>query len=348
MPRPCRPRAGADGPCSPPLPGRSRCSPLARRAREARDAGQATFAGGQYAIHDHATHEHATREHAPTACPAARRATSAEKWSLKTPTTPGPGAASQRPADGPECRPGPRRVAGRESRARLAAECDAHANYLTRTDTGSHREDPADPHYTPAGANCAHAHYYVTLRPEATATQALTYWQNGPFHLPQLLDPRLSRAAFSVKHDTAGEIHTAAVLDVKRGRTGAAKYPVRFPRPGSVLAPQALSRFEFPDALPGCPGYAHPVGAPIALLLGQGRAARRAELKINGKAAAVCLLTAQTFSGASAGDTRVGRSVLEAQGVAIALPRQPLPRAAQVHVLFQTDAGPVGWSFRTR
>lgn len=228
------------------------------------------------------------------------------------------------------------------------AECDAHANYLTRTDTGSHREDPADPHYTPAGANCAHAHYYVTVRPEATATQALTYWQNGPFHLPQLLDPRLSRAAFSVKHDTAGDIHTAAVLDVKRGRTGAAKYPVRFPRPGSVLAPQVLSRFEFPDALPGCPGYAHPVGAPIALLLGQGRAARRAELKINGKAAAVCLLTAQTFSGASAGDTRVGRSVLEAQGVAIALPRQPLPRAAQVHILFQTDAGPVGWSFRTR
>ncbi|RJF69676.1 CAP domain-containing protein [Deinococcus cavernae] len=225
------------------------------------------------------------------------------------------------------------------------AECDAHANYLTRTDTGSHREDPADPHYTPAGANCAHAHYYVTLRPEATATQALTYWQNGPFHLPQLLDPRLSRAAFSVKHDTAGEIHTAAVLDVKRGRTGAAKYPVRFPRPGSVLAPQALSRFEFPDALPGCPGYAHPVGAPIALLLGQGRAARRAELKINGKAAAVCLLTAQTFSGASAGDTRVGRSVLEAQGVAIALPASRC-RAPRRYTSFSRRT-PARWAGRS-
>lgn len=228
------------------------------------------------------------------------------------------------------------------------AECDAHATYLTVTDTGSHSEDPASPHSSRLGAQCAHGHYYVTMRPEATGEQAMAYWQNGPFHLPQLIDPHLTRAAFAVKHDASGELRTAAVLDVKRGRDGPAKYPVKFPRPGSQVTPQALSRFEYPDALPGCPGYTHPAGAPIALLLGPGQATRQAELRINGQPAAVCLLTAQTFTGATGNDTRVGRSVLEAQGVAVAVPRRPLPPSARIDIRFQTGAGPVSWTFHTR
>ena len=228
------------------------------------------------------------------------------------------------------------------------AECDAHANYLAVTDTGSHSEDPSNPHYTQAGANCAHGHYYVTMRPEATGTQAITYWQNGPFHLPQLIDPRLTHAALAVKHDASGDLRTAAVLDVKRGRSGPAKYPVRFPRPGSTVTPQSLSQFEYPDALPGCPGYTHPAGAPIALLLGYGQVTRTVNVRVNGQPVESCLLTAQTFSGSSPGDTSVGRSVLDAQGVAVVIPRHPLPGAARVDVRFGTASGLVSWSFRTR
>ena len=267
----------------------------------------------------------------------------------------------QRPASRLTVRPGQpsplaalnavRRLAGLPSvrvEPKWQAECDAHATYLTVTDTGSHSEDPASPHYSRAGANCAHGHYYVTMRPEATAQQAITYWQNGPFHLPQLIDPRLTRAALSVKHDAAGDLHTAAVMDLKRGRDGPAKYPVRFPRPGSTVTPQALSQFEFPDALPGCPGYTHPAGAPIALLLGYGGITRTVELRVNGKPVETCLLTAQTFTGADEGETGVGRSVLDAQGVAVAVPRRPLPASARVDVRFQTNSGPISWSFRTR
>ena len=166
--------------------------------------------------------------------------------------------------------------------------------------------------------------------------------------LPQLIDPRLTRAALSVKHDAAGDLHTAAVMDLKRGRDGPAKYPVHFPRPGSTVTPQALSQLEFPDALPGCSGYTHPAGAPIALLLGYGGITRTVELRVNGKPVETCLLTAQTFTGVDEGETGVGRSVLDAQGVAVAVPRRPLPASARVDVRFQTNSGPISWSFRTR
>lgn len=228
------------------------------------------------------------------------------------------------------------------------AECFAHARYLLSTDTGSHSEDPQNPHYSKAGAACAPGHYFVTMRPDATVTRALRYWMNGPFHLPQMLDPHLRQVGFAVVHDLAGEVRTAAVLDLKRGRSGVGHYPVKFPAPGVKVAADALSEYEYPDALPGCPGYAHPAGAPIVLLLGQGKSVRSAKLTVNGTQAESCLLTAETFTGSSENDTRVGRSVLGAQGVAALIPRQPLPERAVIAVSFQTGTGKVAWNFQTR
>ncbi|WP_295814436.1 CAP domain-containing protein [uncultured Deinococcus sp.] len=229
-----------------------------------------------------------------------------------------------------------------------APGCTAHARYLVRTDRGEHREDPASPHRTAAGETCAAGHYFVSSQADSGAERAVAYWATGAFHLPQLIDPRLSRAALGVAHDDSGTVQSAAVLDVQRGLEGTGTYPVRFPAPGRVSPYTVAATSEWPDPMASCQGNPGPLGAPVALLLGPDTTVRAAALKVNGRPVAACLLTAQTFQGTSEADTTAGRSVLAAQGSAVLLPRRPLPTGASVRVSFLTSAGRVSWAFRVR
>ncbi|MDR6216958.1 CAP domain-containing protein [Deinococcus soli (ex Cha et al. 2016)] len=229
------------------------------------------------------------------------------------------------------------------------AGCAGHARYLVREDRAEHRQDPASPFRSAAGETCAPGHYFVSSRAESGPDRALTYWVGGAFHLPQLIDPRLTRVASGVAHDAAGAFQSAVVLDVRRGLTGAGRYPVRYPGPGQSAPSLRAATGEWPDALAGCPTVAAR-GAPVALLLGPGRAGEvtGVTLRVNGQAVGACLLTASTFTGANEAETRVGRGVLAAQGAALALPDMPLPAGAGVQVSFETARGPVAWSFRTQ
>ncbi len=229
------------------------------------------------------------------------------------------------------------------------AGCAEHARYLVRADRAEHREDPASPFRSAAGEACAPGHYFVSSRAESGPERALTYWVGGAFHLPQLIDPRLTRVAAGVAHDAAGAFQSAVVLDVRRGLTGAGRYPVRYPGPGQAAPSLRAATGEWPDALAGCPGVAAR-GAPVALLLGPDRAGEVSgvTLRVNGQAVGACLLTASTFTGANEAETRVGRTVLAAQGAALALPDAPLPAGAGVQVSFETPRGPVSWAFRTQ
>ncbi|MHA0043432.1 CAP domain-containing protein [Deinococcus sp. PEB2-63] len=229
------------------------------------------------------------------------------------------------------------------------AGCAGHARYLVRADRAEHREDPANPFRSAAGEACAPGHYFVSSRAESGPERALTYWVGGAFHLPQLIDPRLTRVAAGVAHDAAGAFQSAVVLDVRRGLTGAARYPVRYPGPGQSAPSLRAATGEWPDALAGCPAVAAR-GAPVALLLGPDRAGEvtGVTLRVNGQAVGACLLTASTFTGANEAETRVGRTVLAAQGAALALPDAPLPAGAGVQVSFDTPRGPVAWAFRTQ
>lgn len=235
------------------------------------------------------------------------------------------------------------------------AGCAAHARYLVRADRAEHREDPASPFRSAAGEACAPGHYFVSSQPDSDLRRALAYWVGGAFHLPQLLDPRLTRVAFGEAHDAGGAFQSAAVLDVRRGLVVAegqasATYPVRYPGPESGLdlavAPAGASAFEWPDPLVHC-GLGQ-AGAPIALLMGSGVTVRGASLKVNGQPVPACLLSAASFRGASAGDTQVGRGVLGAQGAGVLLPHAPLRAGDRVQVSFGTTAGRVGWSFGVR
>lgn len=230
------------------------------------------------------------------------------------------------------------------------SECAAHAAYMAATDTGTHREDPASPQFTAAGARCAGGHYFVSSDPQATAGRALAYWFSAPFHAPQLLDPRLERVAIGVGRDTAGEVQTAVALEVRRGRGGAGKaaWPVYFPAQGAVSPHTHAATFEWPDPLTACTGYAAPTGPPILLLLGPGRepAVQSGALKVNGQPAALCLLTAQTYTNPTAGDQGAGRGVLASVGALLALPKEPLPPGAQVKINLKVDGKTFAWAFQ--
>ncbi|GGS19696.1 CAP domain-containing protein [Deinococcus knuensis] len=232
------------------------------------------------------------------------------------------------------------------------AGCAAHARYLVRADRAEHREDPASPFRSAAGEACAPGHYFVSSQPDSDLRRALAYWVGGAFHLPQLLDPRLTRVAFGEAHDAGGAFRSAAVLDVRRGlgAPDGQAYPVRYPGPEAGLdltvAPASASASEWPDPLVHC-GLKE-AGAPVALLMGAGVTVRSAALKVNGQPAAACLLSAASFRGASAGDTQAGRGVLGAQGAGVLLPHVPLRAGDRVQVSFGTTAGRVGWSFGVR
>ncbi|MFC4427979.1 CAP domain-containing protein [Deinococcus navajonensis] len=228
-----------------------------------------------------------------------------------------------------------------------AAQCAAHARYLVRADRAEHREDPHSPYHTPQGEACAHGHYFVSSQPISAASRALDYWTTGAFHLPQLLHPGLRQVAFGEAHDQTGSFESAAVLDVRRGLGSAqeASYPVRFPAPGSTSPYREAARQEWPDPLLSC-GFTAPAGAPVALLLGPGTTVQAAALKVSGRPAAACLLTADRFQAAETAETSVGRNVLASQGGAVLVPQVPLPPGARVQVSFRTAAGRVGWSFQ--
>ncbi|MFT2720707.1 CAP domain-containing protein [Deinococcus sp. A31D244] len=232
------------------------------------------------------------------------------------------------------------------------AGCAAHARYLVRADRAEHREDPASPFRSAAGEACAPGHYFVSSQPGSDLRRALSYWVGGAFHLPQLLDPRLTRVAFGEAHDAGGAFQSAAVLDVRRGLSApdGQTYPVRYPGPESGLdlavAPAGASASEWPDPLVHC--GLNEAGAPVALLMGPGVTVRGASLKVNGQPVPACLLSATSFRGASAGDTQVGRGVLNTQGAGVLLPHAPLRAGDRVQVSFGTTAGRVGWTFGVR
>ncbi|PTA68142.1 CAP domain-containing protein [Deinococcus arcticus] len=234
--------------------------------------------------------------------------------------------------------------------AAWAPGCAAHARYLVREDRAEHRQDPKSPYRSAAGEACAPGHYFVSSQPDSGAGRAVSYWASGAFHLPQLLDPRLNRVALGVAHDQGGALRTAVVLDVRRGLGRAAgRYPVRYPAPGATAPGGRAAAGEWPDPTAGCAELSGAPGAPVALLLGPGGAAvRSAGLWVNARPQPACLLTAQTFRGASDGETRAGRQILAAQGTAVLLPRAPLPPGARVKVQFNTVRGPVSWTFRVR
>jgi hypothetical protein len=119
-------------------------------------------------------------------------------------------------------------------------------------------------------------------------------------------------------------------LGLVPAETGRLKTPVEFPPDGATVDLQSYRGGDFPDALPSCPGYTAPTGIPISIQLGEGYG-RDGSLDVSsdfvsrdGAEIETCLITAASYNGGDAQETKIGKTGLTLIGAAIILPRQPL------------------------
>ncbi|MSQ10253.1 MAG: CAP domain-containing protein [Dehalococcoidia bacterium] len=117
-----------------------------------------------------------------------------------------------------------------------AEGCRKHAEYMVKSRTIGHSEDPGSPWASPDGVACGAAANVaagsggVPLLPPTDA-DVIDAWMTGPSHGLGLVDPRLTQLAYG-RHDERGlaGYRWAAALDVLRAWAPAAE--LRIPSPG--------------------------------------------------------------------------------------------------------------------
>ncbi len=240
----------------------------------------------------------------------------------------------------------------------------AHARYLVKTYGANiragdnpgikiHEEDSSSPWYSPAGKAAA-SHSDIAEWPGPAAppspSWAIDLWIAGPFHRLPMLNPRMRTASY-------GEYCENGVCVVLLDLAGALDripmnvsmvHPVEFPPYGSITDLEGATG-EWPDPLSSCPGYAEPTGLPISLQTAYFRPVKMKSFSLtrsDGAKLDACPIDAASYVNPDPQTQKRGRSILEAFGAVILIPREPL-RPDLYKVAISTDNGDYSWSFRT-
>lgn len=133
-----------------------------------------------------------------------------------------------------------------------SARCAQHIDYLWRTQTIVHAEDPASPWYTEAG-NWAGTRAVLSLGATWTATDFI--WEYAPFHLAQLLAPQLDRSGIA---DARGYTCVTTWPGYTRPLP-AVDQVVTYPGNGTTIYPSMTAR-EVPTTPAEALGLRNPTG----------------------------------------------------------------------------------------
>jgi len=249
--------------------------------------------------------------------------------------------------------------------ATLSRDCVAHAKYLV--DQGpatepqfeeykaaiglaAHHEDPASPHYSAAGAECAaggkeapgfsQSNDVAWGRDPINDLDGLFY--DAPFHRLSLLAPWAAVAGYGTYGDYPRRVGTLAL----RGEGGIGSPLILFPTDGSTVPVGGIHSFEAPDPLASCPGYALPVGLPITVQLGSGYRGRMQSYSVQGPSGAVetCGFDWITYRNPDPSTEEHARKVLRAFGAIVLVPRHPLANGVY-KVSVGTGRQTFEWSF---
>jgi len=240
----------------------------------------------------------------------------------------------------------------------------AHARYLVKTYGANiragdnpgikiHEEDSSSPWYSPAGAAAA-SHSDIAEwpgpAPPPSPSWAIDLWIAGPFHRLPMLNPLMRTASY-------GEYCENGVCVVLLDLAGALDripmnasmvHPVEFPPDGATTDLEGASG-EWPDPLSSCPGYAEPTGLPISLQTAYFKPVKMKSFSLtrsDGAKLDACAIDATNYVNSDPQTQKRGRSILEAFGAVILIPRAPL-RPDLYKVAISTDNGDYSWSFRT-
>lgn len=227
-----------------------------------------------------------------------------------------------------------------------------HAKYLvenhldaTKNSINVHTEDPHNPLYSPEGAAAAAgadvlAPFYLSLNSE----DVIDAFVEAPFHRLFILDPALKRfGSGSYRHGLFAAVLYTGSLTPHTFISTVIEFPSRN---SSVPANQMIG--ELPNPLTVCKGYRFPVGLPITLELGGAIHPRLSTHRLTAESGFPlenCAFTAESYFNSDAQQQARVRSILNAFGAVVMMPRYSLAYAKTYSALLVINGRSYGWSF---
>lgn len=227
-----------------------------------------------------------------------------------------------------------------------------HSEYMVRTGTMTHSEDPGSDWYSVQGDVAARqSNLAVFGSSTATAREAVELLMVSPFHGLAFVDPALSTSGAALFRDGSASPYRAGfTINVNGGRSAAAPsdYPVLWPGHQSTVDLLTYPGGEYPDPLAPCAGYTAPTGTPLLLLFESDRQVSAASLTDDlGNPLEACTFDRYGYTNPDADAQEAGRQALASRNAIVVIPRAPLEEARRYHVDVATSGGDVQWSFTT-
>jgi hypothetical protein len=232
-----------------------------------------------------------------------------------------------------------------------------HARYMVHNDVIRHAEGPRDSWATLAGAAAAAVSNLAGSWQAEPDEWAIDNWMQAPFHAVGILDPALRDVGFGIFRAPAagaGQLQTAAALDVVHGRlpdaARAARFPVLWPANGTTV-PIGTHTSEWPSPLTSCAGYSAPAGLPIIVQLGTGNlvpVGTKSMLWLGKHKVEHCIFDETSYRNPNASEQQLGRSILAARDAIVIVPKYPLKSGATYRVELESSGQSIDWQFKVR
>lgn len=221
-----------------------------------------------------------------------------------------------------------------------------HSRYMVKNDYLGHDEDEDNPWYTPEGRAAAqNGIAYTNDAYDASEQRGVDALLTTPFHLVNVLDPRLVNAGFGWYREQKGVYQAAATLDVMRGISPSVadpRQPIIFPGDGKTMPFSHYYGTEYPDPRTSCPGEL--LGAPIIVQLGTAPEDLSVRMTKAGQALEHCVVDETSYVHPDPDTEADGRAILGARHAVVIMPHAPLS-AGTYEVALMHGSVTVAWSF---
>jgi hypothetical protein len=223
-----------------------------------------------------------------------------------------------------------------------------HSRYMVKNNYVGHQEEADNPWYTAEGlAAGLHGNAYANYTLDESEQFGIDAWLTTPFHLINVIDPRLTRTGFGWYRERQQDgYQIGATLDVARGidpERERPSLPVFFPGHGKTMPYSRYFGVEHPDPLTSCPDRAFQ-GAPIMVQLPSAPRVTSVTLVKDGLRLDRCVFDETTYENADPDTQALGRAVLAGRHAVAILPREPLT-AGIYAVSLVADGVTHAWSF---
>jgi uncharacterized protein YkwD len=211
-----------------------------------------------------------------------------------------------------------------------------HSRYMVKNNYVGHDEETSNAWYTPEGrAAGQNGNAYANYAHDESDPPGIDAWLTTPFHLINVLDPRLAKTGFGWYREGPGDAkkdadpdayQIGATLDVARGIDAdrePARYPVFFPGNGQTMPYSRYFGSEHPDPLTSCPDRAFQ-GAPLLVQLDSTPKVTSVTVMKDGLRLDRCVFDETSYKHDDAETQALGREVLAGRHAVVIMPREPL------------------------